>query len=238
MLACREQPWTWEKFEIFDVIAPYSGQLLLGVSLTLKVALGSFALGLTLALVAAPLTQSRRNPLRRVLDIYVTIIRGIPELLVIFLIFYGGTVALTKLSGSYFEVDALTAGIVSLGAVSFAYLLEILRAALQSISAGQREAGLVLGLSKRQIFIHVILPQMMRRALPGIGNQWLIVLKESALVSIVGLEELMRKSVIAAGATHHPLTFYLSAAVLYVAVSAISMGIFTTAERRLAVGTR
>lgn len=226
------------EFQIFDVIAPYANQLLLGLWLTLQVALGSFALGLALAVIAVPLTQSRRNPLRRVIDIYVTVIRGIPELLVIFLIFYGGTVALTKLSGSYFEVDALTAGIVALGAVSFAYLLEILRAALQSIPAGQREAGLVLGLSARRIFFHVIVAQLFRHALPGIGNQWLIVLKESALVSIIGLEELMRKSVIAAGATHHPLTFYLTAALLYVAVSAISSGLFHTAERRLAIGIR
>ncbi|MDA5558259.1 ABC transporter permease [Shimia sp. MMG029] len=218
---------------MFDVIAPYATQLLLGLLLTLKVALGSFVLGLVLAVLCAPLTQSRRNPLRKVLDLYVTVIRGVPELLVIFLIFYGGTIVLTKLSGSYFEVDALTAGIVALGAVAFAYLLEILRAALQSIPVGQREAALVLGLSRRQMFVHVILPQMLQRALPGIGNQWLIVLKESALVSIVGLEELMRKSVIAAGATHHPLTFYLSAACLYVAVSALSSAIFAQAEQRL-----
>jgi His/Glu/Gln/Arg/opine family amino acid ABC transporter permease subunit len=218
---------------MFDVIAPYATQLLLGLGLTLQVALGSFLLGLVLAVLCAPLTQSRRDPLRRVLDIYVTVIRGVPELLVIFLIFYGGTIVLTKLSGSYFEVDALTAGIVALGAVAFAYLLEILRAALQSIPEGQREAALVLGLSRRQLFQHIILPQMLQRALPGIGNQWLIVLKESALVSIVGLEELMRKSVVAAGATHHPLTFYLSAAALYVAVSALSSLIFAQAEQRL-----
>jgi His/Glu/Gln/Arg/opine family amino acid ABC transporter permease subunit len=223
---------------MYDVIAPYATQLLLGLWLTLKVAFGSFMLGLVLAIVCAPLTQSRRNPLRRLLDIYVTVIRGVPELLVIFLIFYGGTILLTNLTGNYFEVDALSAGIVALGAVAFAYLLEILRAALQSIPEGQREAALVLGLSRGQLFRHVIVPQMLQRALPGIGNQWLIVLKESALVSIVGLEELMRKSVIAAGATHHPLTFYLSAAVLYVAVSALSTMLFAQAERRLTPANR
>lgn len=218
---------------MFDVIGPYAGQLLMGLVLTLKVALGSFVIGLSLAVIATPLTQTARNPLRFLLNIYVTVIRGIPELLVIFLIFYGGTVALTKLSGSYFEVDALTAGIVALAAVSFAYFVEILRAALQGIPKGQSEAALVLGLSRSQLFTRVILPQMFRRALPGISNQWLILLKESALVSIIGLEELMRKSVIAAGATHHPLTFYLSAACLYVAVTAVSSSAFSVAERRL-----
>ncbi|MEI4263942.1 ABC transporter permease [Roseovarius sp. D0-M9] len=218
---------------MFDVIAPYAGQLLMGLMLTLKVALGSFVIGLTLAVIATPLTQSSRNPFRFILNIYVTVIRGIPELLVIFLIFYGGTVVLTELTGSYFEVDALSAGIAALAAVSFAYFVEILRAALQGIPKGQREAALVLGLSSSQLFTRVILPQMFQRALPGIGNQWLIVLKESALVSIIGLEELMRKSVIAAGATHHPLTFYLSAACLYVAVTAVSSSAFGVAERRL-----
>ncbi|MEB8386795.1 ABC transporter permease subunit [Rhodobacteraceae bacterium KMM 6894] len=218
---------------MIEVIGPYAGQLLMGLMLTLKVALSSFAIGLALAVIATPLTQSARNPLRYVLDVYVTVIRGIPELLVIFLIFYGGTVALTKLSGSYFEVDALSAGIVALAAVSFAYLVEILRAALQAIPKGQTEAALVLGLSRSQLFTRIILPQMFKRALPGIGNQWLIILKESALVSIIGLEELMRKSVIAAGATHHPLTFYMSAACLYVAVTAVSSAAFGAAERRL-----
>lgn len=218
---------------MFDVIAPYAGQLLMGLLLTLKVALGSFVIGLSLAVIATPLTQSARNPLRYILNAYVTVIRGIPELLVIFLIFYGGTVALTKLSGSYFEVDALTAGIAALAAVSFAYFVEILRAALQGIPKGQSEAALMLGLSRSQLFTRVILPQMFQRALPGIGNQWLILLKESALVSIIGLEELMRKSVLAAGATHHPLTFYLSAACLYVAVTAVSSSAFGVAERRL-----
>lgn len=218
---------------MIDVIGPYAGQLLLGLMLTLKVAIGSFAIGLALAVITTPLTQSARNPLRYVLDVYVTVIRGIPELLVIFLIFYGGTVALTKLTGNYFEVDALSAGIVALAAVSFAYFIEILRAALQGIPKGQSEAALVLGLSRRHLFTRIILPQMFQRALPGIGNQWLIILKESALVSIIGLEELMRKSVIAAGATHHPLTFYLSAACLYVAVTAVSSSAFGAAERRL-----
>jgi ABC-type arginine transport system permease subunit len=122
---------------------------------------------------------------------------------------------------------------VSLSVVAAAYLTEILRGALLSVSQGQWEAALSLGLRKPRAFLLVILPQMMVRALPGLGNQWLVILKESALVSVVGLEELMRKSVVAAGATHQPLAFYLAAAGLYVAITGISSLLLKAYELRL-----
>lgn len=221
---------------MFDVIAPYIPQLVAGLGVTLKVAVGSFLLALVLAILAVPLTLSRSWLIRRLIAGYVAVIRGVPELLVIFLIFYGGTVALTALMGGYVEVNALSAGISAMAAVTFAYLLEILRAALQSIPQGQREAARMLGLSPRQTFLRVLMPQMLQRALPGIGNQWLVALKDSALVSVVGLEELMRKSVVAAGATHEPLVFYMMAAAIFIGITAISSAIFGLGERRLSVG--
>lgn len=222
---------------MLEVVAPYAMQLLQGLAVTLKVALGSFVLGLGLATACIPLLTSRFMVLRRALGFYVAVVRGLPELLIIFLIFYGGTVLLTKLSGSYFEVNALAAGIVALAVVAFAYNLEILRSALNDIPAGQWEAATTLGLNSVQTFGRVILPQLMRRALPGLGNQWLVTLKESALVSIIGLEELMRKSVVAAGATHEPLTFYLSAAFLYILITAVSGLVLTRLDKRLTPST-
>lgn len=222
---------------MLDTVAPYAMQLLLGLGVTLQIALGSFALGLGLAISCVPLLTSRFKILRRGLGLYVAIMRGLPELLIIFLIFYGGTVFLTKLNGSYFEVNALAAGIVALAAVAFAYNLEILRSALNDIPKGQWEAATTLGLSQVQTFGRVILPQLMRRALPGLGNQWLITLKESALVSIIGLEELMRKSVVAAGATHAPLTFYLTAAFLYILITAVSGLVLSRLDKRLTPST-
>ena len=218
---------------MFEPIMPYVPQLAVGLWVTLKVAGGSFLLALVLALLALPLTTSKSRILRKLVGLYVAVIRGVPELIVIFTIFYGGTVVLTWLLGSYFEVSALTAGIVALAAVNLAYLIEILRAALQAIPDGQREAAKVLGLSKVQTFTAVLLPQLMQRALPGIGNQWLISLKESALVSVVGLEELMRKTVVAAGATHEPLAFYLVAALIYIAITAVSTAVFGYGQRKL-----
>ena len=223
---------------MLDVISPYFGQLMLGLWLTLKVAGASFLLALVLAMAAVPLTMRAGGWLRRLLDLYVLVVRGLPELLVIFMIFYGGTVALTWAMGGYVEVDAFSAGVVALAGVSFAYLVEILRAALQSIPEGQREAARMLGLSPWQTFRTILVPQMLQRALPGLGNQWLVALKESALVSVVGLEELMRKTVIAAGATHEPLAFYSMAALVYVGITAVSMVIFGAGERRLNMGMR
>ncbi|MBS7538225.1 ABC transporter permease [Ancylobacter lacus] len=207
---------------MLDSIVQYSPQLLQGLWVTLAVAAGSFACGLAMALFLAPVGHYGPPVLRRLVAGYVGLIRGLPELLIIFLVFYGGTVLLTRMRGAYFEVDALSAGIASLSVVSAAYCTEILRGALAGIARGQWEAAIALGLTHLSAFTKVISPQMVMRALPGLGNQWLVILKESALVSIVGLEELMRKSVVAAGATHQPLAFYLTAAVLYVLVTGIS----------------
>ncbi|HTO31517.1 MAG TPA: ABC transporter permease subunit [Pararhizobium sp.] len=223
---------------MFEGVSTYFPQLLDGLVLTLQVALGSFLVGFVIAMVAAPLRVSGGPVAKRVIGTYVTVVRGLPELLIIFLVFYGGTVLLTKLVGSYVEVDALTAGIAALSVVSGAYLTEILRAALLAVPIGQWEAAKSLGLRPKQAFFRVILPQMLQRALPGLGNQWLVILKESALVSIVGLEELMRKSVVAAGATHNPLGFYLTAALLYVLVTTVSTIVFELANRRLSIHAR
>ena len=177
---------------MFEAVQQYQGQLLQGLVMTLGVAVGSFVIGFLLAAILAPLAVYGRPIVRTLIMGYVSIIRGLPELLIIFLIFYGGTVLLTNLAGGYVEVDALTAGIAALSIVAAAYLTEILRGALLNVAAGQWEAALALGFRRPRAFGLVILPQMMARALPGLGNQWLVILKESALVSVVGLEELMR----------------------------------------------
>ncbi len=218
---------------MLDAVQQYQGQLLQGLLMTLAVAVGSFIIGFMIAAILAPLTVYGPPAIRRVIMGYVGLIRGLPELLVIFLIFYGGTVLLTKLAGKYVEVDGLSAGIASLSIVAAAYLTEILRGALLSVAAGQWEAALSLGLRRPRAFRLIVMPQMMTRALPGLGNQWLVILKESALVSVVGLEELMRKSVVAAGATHQPLAFYLAAAALYVLITAISTLFLKMYESRL-----
>lgn len=223
---------------MFEAIQQYQTQLLQGLMMTLGVALGSFVIGFLLAAILAPLALYGHPLVQKLIKAYVSLIRGLPELLIIFLIFYGGTVMLTSLAGGYIEVDALTAGIAALSIVAAAYLTEILRGALLGVPSGQWEAALALGFRRPRAFRLIVLPQMMARALPGLGNQWLVILKESALVSVVGLEELMRKSVVAAGATHEPLAFYLAAAALYVAITAVSTLLFRAYQSRLTIHLR
>ncbi|AGS24393.1 ABC transporter permease subunit [Rhizobium etli] len=218
---------------MLDAVYQYKDQLFQGLLMTLGVAVGSSIVGSLIAVILAPLAIYGRPLTRRIIMGYVSLIRGLPELLVIFLIFYGGTVLLTNLTGSYVEVDAMSAGVAALSVVAAAYLTEILRGALLSVSSGQWEAALALGFRRPRAFRLVIMPQMMARALPGLGNQWLVILKESALVSVVGLEELMRKSVVAAGATHQPLAFYLTAAALYVSITGVSTILLKAYESRL-----
>lgn len=200
----------------------YSPQLFDGLATTLLVAVGSFTISLLAAILVAPAAAYGSIRQRQFIALYISIMRGLPELVVILFIFYGGAVLLSGAFGEYVEVSALTAGIAALSVVSTAYLTETLRGALIAVPVGQWEAAQSLGIRGRKIFFSIIFPQMVLRALPGLGNQWLITLKDSALVSTVGLEELMRKSGIAAGATHQPLAFYLAAAGLYIFATAIS----------------
>lgn len=223
---------------MMSTVIAYLPQLLHGLGITLLVALGSFICGLMAAIVLAPLAIYAPAPVRKAISVYVGLIRGLPELLVIFLIFYGGTVLLTNIAGQYVEVNAINAGIAALSFVSAAYLTEILRGALLSVSSGQWEAALALGLRRSRAFRLIALPQMMARALPGLGNQWLVILKESALVSIIGLEELMRMSVVAAGATRQPLAFYLTAAALYIVITGVSTLIIRAYAAHLTPQTR
>jgi His/Glu/Gln/Arg/opine family amino acid ABC transporter permease subunit len=207
------------------LVPQYMPQLLAGLGLTLAVAAASYLIGLVIALAMVLLWNASGSRTRAAIGAYVALVRGLPELLIIFLVFYGGTVLLTHVAGRYVEVSALTSGVAALGVVAGAYLTEILRSALQAVPKGQSEAAKSLGLPGTIAFRKIIFPQMLAFALPGLGNQWLVILKESALVSIVGLEELMRKSVVAAGATHAPLTFYLTAAAIYVGVTSVSTAV-------------
>lgn len=209
-----------------------------GAATTLRVATTSLIFGIGVGLCGAIAKLSRFKMLRRLADAYTTIIRGIPELLIILILYFGGTVAMTAVFGRYVEVDAFAAGTFSLTIVFGAYATEVFRAAIRAVPGGQIEAAHALGLSKRHIWRLVILPQMWRYALPGIGNLWLTLLKDTALISVVGLEDLMRKTGVAAGSTHDPLTFYSIAAGIYLSFTSISLIGLTLLERHANRGVR
>lgn len=213
-------------------------QFVNGLKMTILLALVSGALGMALGLLVAAGRLSRWRTLSVAVGFYTTIIRGVPELIIILLIYFGGTVAISALFGRYVEVNAFLAGVVSLTVVFGAYTAEIFRGAALSIPTGQIEAARSLGLHPWQTWLLVILPQMLRIALPAVANQWISLVKETSLISIVGLTDIMRVATIGAGSLRAPLTFYLAASALYLALTSLALVIFNLLERRFAVPGR
>ena len=210
----------------------FGGQILTGAGLTLAVAALALVFGLAIGGLGAAAKLSRRRTLRALADAYTTLVRGVPELLILLLLYFGGTVFLTWVAGEYVEVNGLGAGLFALSILSGAYATEVLRAAVQGVPKGQTEAARALGMRQAAIIRLVLLPQVWRLALPGLGNVWLVLLKDTSLISVVGLEELMRKSAIAAGATHQPFTFYAVAAGVYLLFTTVSVLSISALERR------
>lgn len=213
-------------------------QFVNGLKTTVLLALVSGALGMALGLLAAAGRLSRWRVVSTAVGFYTTIIRGVPELIIILLIYFGGTVAISAFFGRYVEVNAFLAGVVSLTVVFGAYTAEIFRGAVLSIPVGQIEAARSLGLHPWQTWLLVILPQMLRIALPALANQWISLVKETSLISIVGLTDIMRVAAIGAGSLRAPLTFYLAASALYLALTSLALMIFNLLERRFAVPGR
>ncbi|OHV80389.1 ABC transporter permease [Ensifer sp. LCM 4579] len=213
-------------------------QFVNGLKTTVLLALVSGSLGMALGLLAAAGRLSRWRAVSAGIGFYTTIIRGVPELIIILLIYFGGTVAISAFFGRYVEVNAFLAGVVSLTVVFGAYTAEIFRGAVLSIPAGQIEAARSLGLHPWQTWLLVILPQMLRIALPALANQWISLVKETSLISIVGLTDIMRVAAIGAGSLRAPLTFYLAASALYLALTSLALVIFNLLERRFAVPGR
>lgn len=214
--------------------------LLAGTLMTIELALASLALGLVLGLLGALAKTSPFTPLQWLGGTYSTLVRGVPELLWVLLIYYG-TVGLMRtladlLGMQSLELSAFAAGTIALGLCFGAYATEVFRGAILAIPKGHREAGLALGLSGPRILWRLILPQMWRIALPGLGNLFMILMKDTALVSVIGLEELMRRSQIAVTASKEPFTFYMVAAMIYLGLTVIAMIGLHFLERRASRG--
>ncbi|UXM95840.1 ABC transporter permease subunit [Bartonella sp. HY329] len=219
-----------------SAIIAYFPQLMQGLIVTLQISIGGFFLGFLIAIFITFIWNISPAPIRFLIASYIAFIRGIPEVLVICLFFFGGTQLLNKFSTSYIEINGLVAGICALGAVSSAYFVEILRGALISIPAGQKEAATSLGLSRMTTFFQIIMPQIFMLAWPAIGNQWLIILKDSALISIVSYEDLMRKATVGGGSSGLLTEFYIVAALIYIAVTVLSTLLFQSINKYMVQG--
>ncbi|HRD35172.1 MAG TPA: ABC transporter permease subunit [Rhodocyclaceae bacterium] len=208
------------------------GHLLLsGTWVTLQLAFTSLFFGLVLGLAGAAAALAPIAPLRWLATTYNTLMRGIPELLLVLIIYFGATELIERLTGSYVEVNAFAAGVAALSIAFGAYATEVFRSALLEIPKGQREAAVALGMRRWDTFRRIVLPQLWRIALPGLGNLFLVLLKDTALVSVVGLEDLMRQAYVAAGFTKLPFTFYMAAAGIYLVLTIISMQVIQRLER-------
>jgi polar amino acid transport system permease protein len=200
--------------------------LLQGAGLTIALALATLPFGLALGLVIALMARSDSRLVRAVATIYTTVFRGVPELLTLYIIYFGLTLivqqVLTSLGMPGWRMHPFLAGMIALGIVLAAFSSEVWVGALNSIQKGQREAAAALGLTKPQAFRLVVFPQLMRVALPGLGNNWMVLLKETSLVSVITLQDLMFVTTRANVVTKEPFLFFGAAMLLYLSFSLVS----------------
>ena len=206
-----------------------------GAWVTVQLALVSLVFGVVFGLMGAAAKLSPYKALRALATLYTTLVRGIPELLLVLTIYFGGSMILMAVAEQfgyteYIEVGPFAAGVAALSIAFGAYATEVFRAAIQSVPKGQWESAYALGMSPVKTFFRVILPQVWRLALPGLGNLFQVLLKDTALVSVVGLNDLMRQAYVATGSTKEPFTFYMAAALIYLGLTAISTLITTWME--------
>ena len=219
----------------------WGDELFIATLMTIAVSITAMFIGFLFALIFTPLKLSKNIFFNFIGNSYTTIIRGVPELLVIYLLFFGGTGAVMYVASifgynDYIEINAFITGAFAIGIISGAYSTEVFRGAVQSIDKGQFEAAKVLGLSKSVQFFKIILPQVLRLAIPNLSNVWQITLKDTSLISVTGLVEIMRQSYIAAGSTRDPLFFYSFAAVLYLLLTFLSMKLINKLELKYSRG--
>jgi octopine/nopaline transport system permease protein len=216
--------------------AGWGDEMLRGAIMTMAIAVSSYSVALLFGVVFAAFKLSNFIILKVVSNTYTTIFRGVPELLVIYLVFFGGEMLLHKITSALFgyngsiSMPIFVTGMLCIGLGAGAFCTEVIRGAILAVPPGQREGADALGLSKWSTSWDVLFPQALRIALPGLANVWQITLKDTALISVIGLVEIMRSATLATGATRHPFTFYLIAALLFLVITSITNRGFKKAE--------
>lgn len=214
------------------VFSGYGVQLLNGALVSVSVAIVALVVGTVLGILLGVVKTYSSRPFRYLAEVYTAVVRGVPDLIVIYLIYFGSTVALTKLTGQYVDVNGFTAGVCALAFIFGAYASDIFRGAIRQVPRGQTEAAYALGLNTKISFVKIVLPQAWRLALPGFGNLAIILLKQTSLISVIGLEELLRASSVVSGATREPFYVYGAAAIIYLVLTGVaSIGLRIARER-------
>ncbi|EGU31802.1 ABC transporter permease [Vibrio scophthalmi] len=240
----------------------YEASILNGALVTIQVALLSLLLAMILGMLGALAKLAPYRFARAIATLYTTIIRGIPDLVLMMLIFFGGQILLnnslysinewlnewftssdpnhewTAYLPDYIDVSPFVAGVLTIGFIFGAYMTETFRGAIMAVDKGELEAAKAYGMSSALAFRRILFPQMVRHALPGFGNNWLVLLKTTALVSIIGLEDMVRVSALAAGSTKMPFTFYMAVAVIFLFFTSVSTGLLKLVERKFSIHAR
>ncbi|HFQ5122108.1 TPA: arginine ABC transporter permease ArtQ [Vibrio vulnificus] len=200
----------------------YSLSLAQASWMTIQLALVSLAVGLVLAVVFAGGEMTRHRLVKWPTIALVTVLRGLPELLVVLFIYFGSTQVLFLLTGDFIEVSPFLSGVIALSLIFASYASQTIRGALKAVNKGQREAASALGMSKNSTFFRIVLPQAVRHALPGLTNQWLVLLKDTALVSLIGVTDLLKQAQLTSAATHEAFTWYATAAAIYLVITLVT----------------
>lgn len=211
--------------------------LLWAASMTVAVSASAFVVGIVLGIFGCWAKLSRSRLAHAGANVYTTVLRGVPDLLVIYLFYFGGSQAIgaiARLLGhqGFYGLNGFVVGTAAVGIISGAYQTEVLRGAYQAIPKGELEAARVAGMGRLLMLRRIVAPQTLRFALPGMGNVWQLILKESALISVVGLTEIMNQTRLAVGRTGAAFSFYVTAAILFLIITSLSGVLFRHAEAR------
>ena len=223
-------------------MSDYYLAILQGSLLTVGVSLASLAVATLLGLLGAAAKLSGSRPLVWLAQLYTTVVRGVPELLMMLLIFYGGAIGLNHLLELWgnqegVDLDPFVAGVLTIGFIFGAYMTETFRGAILAIPRGQMEAAWAFGMGRLQTFVRITLPQMVRYALPSFTNNWLVLIKATALVSLIGLHDMTYLAKQSSAAVREPFAFFLFAAALYLVFTSLSLWALRAVSRRYSLGT-
>ena len=225
-----------------SIVVEYLPLILKGMLLTVEVALLSLTIAILLGMIGALAKLSSSRIAQSIAGVYTTIIRGIPDLVLMMIIFFGGQIVVNnigeKLGFDYIDVSPFVAGVLTIGFIFGAYMTESFRGGILAVSKGEIEAGYAFGMTPIIVFLRITLPAMVRHALPGFGNNWLVLAKTTALVSVIGLQDMVFNAGLAGGSTRKPFTFYCVVAFLFLIITGISDIGLRWLDKRYSVGVR
>lgn len=226
-----------------EVIYEYRQVLIEGTGVTVSLAVLSLILSVVFGLIGAFAKLSQNRVHRQLGNAYTMFVRSVPELVLMMLIFFGGQLLINDIGQAtglwgYVDVNQFIAGVLTLGFIFGAYMTETFRGAILAIPVGQIEAAQSVGMSPRKIFQVVTWPQMVRYALPSFTNNWLVLVKATALVSVIGLHDLVWNAFSAGRSNHKLFTFMIAVLGIYLVITALSDLMLRWVERRYSAGVR